>query len=124
MKTVKIPGIVVLMVPFIIYIIYWFIIQSIDVFNDMSLCYCTSEGLREAPPGFWERLFSASLVIVGMFLVLTIIEYIIDIWTKHLKDDEPPFMFVVFVFIPGVILFAINKGFEYINDKLTLNIKY
>lgn len=123
MKTVKIPGIVVLMIPFIIYIIYWFIMQSIDVFNDMSLCYCTSEGLREAPPGFWERFFNASLVIVGMFVVLAIIEYIINIWTKHIKDDMP-FVFVVFLFIPGVILVAVNEGFKYINDKLTLNIKY
>lgn len=123
MKTVKIPGIVVLMIPFIIYIIYWFIMLSIDVFNDMSLCYCTSEGLNETPPSFWERLFSASLVIVSMFAVLAIIEYIINIWTKHIKDDMP-FVFVVFLFIPGVILFAVNEGFKYINDKLTLNIKY
>lgn len=124
MKTVKIPGIVVLMVPFIIYIIYWFIMQSIDVFNDVSLCYCTSEGLREAPPGFWERLFIASLVIVGMFIVLAIIEYIINIWTKHIKDYEPPFIFIAILFIPGAIVMAIDEGFKYINDKLTINIKY
>jgi len=36
MKTVKIPGIVVLMVPFIIYIIYWFIMQSIDAQGSIS----------------------------------------------------------------------------------------
>ena len=98
--------------------------QSINAFNDMSLCYCTSEGLREAPPGFWERLFNASLVIISMFVVLAIIEYIINIWTKHIKDDGPPFIFIAMLFIPGIIVMAINESFKYINDKLTINIKY
>ena len=124
MKTVKIPGLVFLIAPFIIYIIYWFISQSIEVFNDVSLCYCTTQGLNEAPPTFLERLFYASLVIFGMFAVLMIIEYIVNIWTKHLKKDDLPYSILSAFFIPMTILYSIDKGLDFINDKLTVNIKY
>lgn len=119
---IEIPGLLVAVIPIMLYVIYIFIGFAISVYTDNSLCYCTDAGLSELPPSQWQRIGKVIFTLILMFIVLIAIEYLVHLYTDHIDKLEAPWVLYIVLYPLKVLGNFILISLSWIDENFKLKI--